>query len=357
MKKTEKILRQFLRSTCDVNSTIEPDLKLVCQNGKFTFAHKFVLFAFLPDLKKLFCNFCLEGHDTTTIIIPSVTVEDVIQARDFLYMFGENEGFAKLFDMKKDPSIKADKKGESSAARTKSKVTAEPKRSIKPNRKISLKKIEPKEKVSLQNAINLFETRKLKSCSISTINASKDREHRAEAAGNDEMKESLIIDDVSLKSEPIDESMATSMEQLDDGESARLNIVLADDEELIGEEVLNTEEFSEGLLSHEEFPYEIQKMDFSETVRKTEEYPSHQANNSSTEKTKPVNKDEKLTCKACGKYYDQASSLRIHIDMEHLGIRYPCDYCEYLGSQVKTIKRHIDSYHPGSYNRYKNIKT
>ena len=349
-------MRQFLRSTCDVNSTIEPDLKLVCQNGKFTFAHKFVLFAFLPDLQKLFCNFCLEGHDTTTIIIPSVTVEDVIQARDFLYMFGENESFAKLFDMKRDPSIKADKK-ESSAAMNKSKVTAELKRSIKPNRKISLKKKEPKEKVSLQNAINLFETRKLKSCFLSTINASKVKEHRAETAGSDEMRESLIIEDVSLKSEPIDKSIAASKEQLDDGEAARLNIVLADDEELIGEEVLNTEEISEGLLSHEEFPYEIQKMDFSETVRKTEEYPSLQANHSSTEKTKPVSRDEKLTCKACGKYYDQASSLRIHIDMEHLGIRYPCDYCEYLGSQVKTIKRHIDSYHPGSINRYKNIKT
>ena len=110
MNKTEKVLRQFLRSTCDVNSTIEPDLKLVCQNGKFTFAHKFVIFAFLPELQKLFCSFCLEGHDTTTIMIPSVTVENVIQARDFLYMFGEIESFAKLFDMKRDATITSDDK-------------------------------------------------------------------------------------------------------------------------------------------------------------------------------------------------------------------------------------------------------
>ena len=150
-----------------------------------------------------------------------------------------------------------------------------------------------------------------------------------------------------------------------------MNIVLADDEELIGEELQKTEEINEGILSHEEFPYEIQKMDFSDAVMKTAEYPcgkcsfktknkivlrTHQANHSSTEKTKPV-EDEKLSCKDCGKYYDQASSLRIHVDMEHLGIRYPCDYCEYLGSQVKTIKKHIDSYHPGSNNRYKDIKT
>ena len=173
MNKTEKILRQFLRSTCDANSIIEPDLKLVCQNGKFTFAHKFVIFAFLPELQKLFCNFCLEGHDTTSIIMPSVTVEDVIQARDFLYMFGENESFAKLFEMKKDPEIKSDNKGKSSA-RSNRKVTAEPKRSIKPNRKvISLKKKEPKkDKVSLQSAMNLFETRNLKGCSITSIKPS-----------------------------------------------------------------------------------------------------------------------------------------------------------------------------------------
>lgn len=372
MNKTEKLLRQFLRSNCDVTSTIEPDLKLVCQGGKFTFAHKFVLFAFLPELKKLFCNFCLEGHDTTTIFIPAVTVEDVIQARDFLYMFGEKESFAKLFDMKRDSSIKAGNKEKESFARKKFIVSPEPKKSVKPNRKkISLKKKELKEKVSLKNAINLIETRNLTSCSITTINTSEVYESD-ETAGRDEMRDSLKDNaNVILKSEPLNDPMASKEKHHD--ESERLNIVLADDEELIGEEVevLKTEEINEGLLSHEEFPYEIQKMDFSEASTKTVEYlcdkcsfktknravfKTHQGNHSSTEKTKPV-LDEKLNCKACGKYYDQASSLRIHVDMEHLGIRYPCDYCEYLGSQVKTIKKHIDSYHPGSNNRYKDIKT
>ena len=363
MNKREKILRQFLRSTCDVNSTIEPDLKLVCQNGKFTFAHKFVLLAFLPDLQNLFCKFCLEGHDTTTIIIPSVTVEDVIQARDFLYMFGENESFAKLFDMKKDPSINSESKRESSSVRNKSKVAPEPKRIIKPNRKkISLKKKEPKEKVSLEKAMNLFETRNLKSCSITSINMKDMKDvsgskNGAEISGSDEMRDSLT-DYMELKSEPVDEPM-DSREQKDDGESERLNIILADDQELIGEELLKTEDISiiEGVLSHEEFPYEIQKVDFSEPVKNKNRtvVRTQQTKRSSTKKTKPV-VDEKLNCKACGKSYNQASLLKIHFDMEHLGIRYPCDYCEYLGSQIKTIKTHMESYHPGASNRYKDIK-
>ena len=100
MNRTEKFVRQFLRSSCDSKFSLEPDLKFVCSNGE-TFAHKFAILSVLPDLKKLFCEPCLLGHDTTAIILPETRIESVTEARDFLYMYGDVENMATIFGMKK----------------------------------------------------------------------------------------------------------------------------------------------------------------------------------------------------------------------------------------------------------------
>ena len=70
---------------------------------------------------------------------------------------------------------------------------------------------------------------------------------------------------------------------------------------------------------------------------------------------KKKDRPTEYSCKECRKSFDDALSLKCHVNSDHRGIRYPCDYCEYLGPQIKTVKRHIDSYHPGFVNRYKNI--
>ena len=101
MNKTEKFIRQFLRVTCDKPAGLEPDLKIICNNG-VSFAHKFALISVLPDLQKLFCESCLSSHDEVTIFIPNISKETFNEARDFLYMYGDVENLAKLFGMKKD---------------------------------------------------------------------------------------------------------------------------------------------------------------------------------------------------------------------------------------------------------------
>ena len=100
MNKSEKFVRQFLRSSCDPASRSAPDLTLVCRDGRSA-AHKFAILAALPDLAKLFCGACLHGHDAATILLPDTSTEAVNEARDLLYMYGDGENFAKLFGMRR----------------------------------------------------------------------------------------------------------------------------------------------------------------------------------------------------------------------------------------------------------------
>ena len=100
MNKSEKFVRQFLRSSCDPASRSAPDLTLVCRDGRSA-AHKFAVLAALPDLAKLFCGACLHGHDAATILLPDTSTEAVNEARDLLYMYGDGENFAKLFGMRR----------------------------------------------------------------------------------------------------------------------------------------------------------------------------------------------------------------------------------------------------------------
>ena len=326
MKKTEKVLRQFLRSSCDTNFTLEPDLKLVGKNGA-TFAHKFVIFDVLPDLTKLLCNFCLEGHETTTIIIPDVIIEDIIEARDFLYMFGENENFAKLFKMKKD--LKPNPTDDTSS-RINMKIT----KKRKQNEKIKIENVnwkrrpkgqnEIRETESFENAKNIFEKRNIKECSI-TVN-----ESLGESTQNGNITNKLLSPE---KMRDTTEVLTTT-----DSEGGNmLNIVMADQEELIGEQI-DDKDFT-----------------VADTVNIKEEVFSQ--DESSNQTMKKVSKVEEIDqiCKECGITFDQGRSLRKHVEMEHLGIRYPCDHCEYLGTQIKTVSRHTEAYHPGGVNRYKNI--
>ena len=52
----------------------------------------------------------------------------------------------------------------------------------------------------------------------------------------------------------------------------------------------------------------------------------------------------KERCPECGKLYHRFS-LKRHIDMKHKGIRYPCEYCAYIGTNKNAIKLHIKSSH------------
>ena len=40
-----------------------------------------------------------------------------------------------------------------------------------------------------------------------------------------------------------------------------------------------------------------------------------------------------------------ASSLKIHIEPKHEGVRYPCAICEYAATTPSSLKKHIGSEH------------
>ena len=115
MTSREKYLRQFLRSSCDESIQISApsDLQFVCSDGS-SFAHKFVVMGFLPELKQLLCDLCQNSHEDTKMILPSVNKADVDMAKDFLYMFGDIEPFKQIFWEKRrcepsmDVQVKAD---------------------------------------------------------------------------------------------------------------------------------------------------------------------------------------------------------------------------------------------------------
>ena len=97
MTSSEKYLRQFLRSSCDDKISAPPDLQFVCSDGS-SFAHKFVVLGFLPELKLLFCDFCQYSHEEAKIILPGVNKAEVDMARDFMYMFGAPEPFDRFLE-------------------------------------------------------------------------------------------------------------------------------------------------------------------------------------------------------------------------------------------------------------------
>ena len=94
MSSREKYLRQFLRSSCD-SKTSSPDLTMVCRDGE-TFAHKFMVLGFLPELRQLQCDICKNSHEDTKLIMTDVRKAEVDMARDFLYMFGDVDPFIKI---------------------------------------------------------------------------------------------------------------------------------------------------------------------------------------------------------------------------------------------------------------------
>ena len=112
-----------------------------------------------------------------------------------------------------------------------------------------------------------------------------------------------------------------------------LNIVTADEEELIGEQIDVKNEV------------EADVKDESDVNKRKDAALPAQTNGGRAENS----------CRECWKTFSDSLSLKHHVNSEHRGIRYPCDYCEYLGTEIKAVKSHIDSYHPSLVNRYKNI--
>ena len=94
MSSREKYPRPFLRSSFD-SKTSSPDLTMVCRDGE-SFAHKFLVLGFLPELRQLLCDVCQNSHEDTKLIMPDVSKAEVDMARDFLYMFGDVDPFIKI---------------------------------------------------------------------------------------------------------------------------------------------------------------------------------------------------------------------------------------------------------------------
>ena len=52
-------------------------------------------------------------------------------------------------------------------------------------------------------------------------------------------------------------------------------------------------------------------------------------------------------CSQCEYIATQASSLMIHVENKHEGIRYPCSQCEYIATTAWALKIHVKNQHEG----------
>ena len=60
----------------------------------------------------------------------------------------------------------------------------------------------------------------------------------------------------------------------------------------------------------------------------------------------PAGIPSKQSCPQCD-YVGSTASLKYHIDSVHLGIRYPCQQCDYMFKKKDDLKRHVQTIHEG----------
>ena len=58
-----------------------------------------------------------------------------------------------------------------------------------------------------------------------------------------------------------------------------------------------------------------------------------------------VGKNQNSSCEICGKHYKSKSYLKIHVQAEHVLIRYSCSQCDQRFTQKVNLKSHIQSVH------------
>ena len=57
-------------------------------------------------------------------------------------------------------------------------------------------------------------------------------------------------------------------------------------------------------------------------------------------KVEHVNFKQKFYCDKCDYFTICKDNLKLHVDREHIGIRYPCDFCPYRAGSSKNLKDH-----------------
>ena len=59
-----------------------------------------VLLAGLPQVEDLLCHLCTSGHSDLVFILPDLTVAEIENARDKLYLFGDTSDLQEIFQFK-----------------------------------------------------------------------------------------------------------------------------------------------------------------------------------------------------------------------------------------------------------------
>ena len=57
--------------------------------------------------------------------------------------------------------------------------------------------------------------------------------------------------------------------------------------------------------------------------------------------------DDELTCVECGKQFNRVSSLKLHIERQHMGIGHPCGICGKEYTTKWQLNAHIKAQHEG----------
>ena len=74
----------------------------------------------------------------------------------------------------------------------------------------------------------------------------------------------------------------------------------------------------------------------------------NQASKVNRDRREVVKVDGKYACDQCDSQFTRQSSLELHIESQHEGIKYACDQCGFQATQLGNLKRHIESKHEGA---------
>ena len=379
MNVKEKYIRQYLRSNCEGEDIISPDINFVCSDG-IIFAHKFMVLGFIPELQQLLPGLCQKD---TKIILADINKAEVAMARDFLYMFGDLEPFVRLFGGKTIETARMKKNLGLSGGEMEVEQIEMKENKIPPNTKQNILKSCEQDKYrdrdtkwmisSVENtstAGNDITGNLGTSLEITEFNLAENQDMTINnGAGNTLTVENYVVEEVIENKKKNNSSTAIiscsecEYKTCNKGNfnhhlETHLKLTYTCDQcNFTGK---NARSFKFHQLKHSVGKFSCHECDFkgitnailrNHTLRKHKGYKGLRnkcdlcdytsvTKMSMQEHYTGVHQGIKQCCDKCDYSTVSKAALKNHIEVKHIGVRFPCKFCEFLSSTKNSVNRH-----------------
>ena len=352
----EKYLRQFLRSSCDSKA----DVRLVCSDG-VVYAHKFLLWGFLPALKQFLCSSCQDSHEEALLILPEVKKVEMEMARDFLYMFGDKEPLVNIFRggsvkqtnieilgqhkqveieptqnaviivadlVKSDDEIFVKNDDNFDATSTdglEENINSEEDEAVTVTKSVLGENVNKHRTKNVDEALILstFIEKHIscKLCDLTFTSRAGFEKHKVKHTG------AVFFCDKCKFTSKNKSSFQMHKRQQHSGKR-----IQCDECEYTG--VSNQVIKNHKLIKHRGLKNTCEDCEYTSVSK-----------SSLLDHRRSVHENMKFECEECDVAFNSRGGLKCHSQIKHLGIRYQCDYCEFRSTTVLNLRKHIVRQH------------